>query len=223
MWLGPDKTSPKSVSKRNLAISLDSTLQKRVQVVSSYENADGLILTSCHVAEPHASFFVPPAGYVCRHRTYIQVQRVSLYASDVIVMYLSLRVYEADVVNPGLEKSGRQVAICDQKTFLATRSQAAVVNLATNFSTKGPVWRPQFCARFHVRTNGTVGRPETNDRFPKTKFKISKTFLVIQITLTWVKWHTLTRPPAPSPPPPFEYGSSFYYFFWLFLEHIDHP
>ena len=42
----------------------------------------------------------------------------------------------------GLEKSGRLVAICDQKIFLATRSQAAVVNLATNFSTKGPVWRP---------------------------------------------------------------------------------
>ena len=41
----------------------------------------------------------------------------------------------------GLEKSGRLVAICDQKIFLATRSQAA----ATNFSTKGPVWRPQFC------------------------------------------------------------------------------
>ena len=63
----------------------------------------------------------------------------------------------------GLEKSGRLVAICDQKIFLATRSQAAVVNLATNFSTKGPVWRPQFGARFHVRTNGTVRRPE-NER-----------------------------------------------------------
>ena len=63
----------------------------------------------------------------------------------------------------GLEKSGRLVAICDQKIFLATRSQAAVVNLATDFSTKGPVWRPQFCARFHVRTNSTVRRPE-NER-----------------------------------------------------------
>ena len=38
-----------------------------------------------------------------------------------------------------------------------------MVNLATKFSTKGPVWRPQFCARFHVRTNGTVWRPE-NER-----------------------------------------------------------
>ena len=60
----------------------------------------------------------------------------------------------------GLEKSGCLVAICDQKIFLVTRSRVVVVNLATNFSTKGPVWRPQFCSRFHVRTNGTVWRPE---------------------------------------------------------------
>ena len=100
---------------------------------------------------------------------------------------------------PGLEKSGRLVAICDQKIFLATRSQAAVVNLATNFSTKGPVWRPQFCARFHVRTNGTVRRPENERQVSENEIKISKTFLVIRVTLPW---HTLTRPPAPSPPPP---------------------
>ena len=54
------------------------------------------------------------------------------------------------------------------------------------------------------------GDRKTNDRFPKTKFKISKTFLVIRIALTW---HTLTRPPPhPPPPPPFEYGSSFFFF-----------
>ena len=41
------------------------------------------------------------------------------------------------VSKPGLEKSGRLVAICDQKIFFATRSWAAVVNLATNFSTQG--------------------------------------------------------------------------------------
>ena len=63
----------------------------------------------------------------------------------------------------GLEKSGHLVAICDQKIYFATRSWAAVVNLATNFSTKGPVWPPQFCAQFHVRTNGTLRRSEKNE------------------------------------------------------------
>ena len=86
--------------------------------------------------------------------------------------------------NTGLEKSGRLVAICDQKIFLATRSWAAVVNLATNFSTQGsslatPVLRWVPCA------NKQYWRPEKNDRFPKTKFKILKTFLVIRVTLTW--------------------------------------
>ena len=71
----------------------------------------------------------------------------------------------------GLEKSGRLVAICDQKIFLATRSWAAVVNLATNFSTKVPVWRPQFYAR--LRTNGTVmatGKRTTGFRKRNSKF-----------------------------------------------------
>ena len=72
----------------------------------------------------------------------------------------------------GLEKSGRLVAICDQKIFLATRSWAAVVKLATNFSTKGPVWRPQFCARFHVRTNGTVWRPEKEQQVSENEIQI---------------------------------------------------
>ena len=53
--------------------------------------------------------------------------------------------------HPGLEKPGRLVAICDQKIFLATRSWAAVVNLATKFSTQGsslatPVLRWVPCA-----------------------------------------------------------------------------
>ena len=77
---------------------------------------------------------------------------------------------------PGLEKSGRLVAICDQKIFLVTRSWAAVVNLATNFSTKGPVWRPQFCARFHVRTNGTVWRPEKEQQVSENEIQNVENF-----------------------------------------------
>ena len=55
------------------------------------------------------------------------------------------------VTESGLEKSGRLVAICDQKIFLATKSWAAVVNLATNFSNQGsslatPVLRWVPCA-----------------------------------------------------------------------------
>ena len=82
--------------------------------------------------------------------------------------------------------------------------------LATNFSTKGPVWRPQFWARFHEQT-ALYGDRKTNDRFPKTKFKISKTFLVIRVTFTW---HTLTRSPALSPPPPTPSNTVVPFFFW---------
>ena len=71
-----------------------------------------------------------------------------------------------------------------------------MVNLATNFSTKGPVWRPQFCARFHVRTNGTVWRPENERQVSENEIQnFENLSRLIRVTLTW---HTLTRPPAPS-------------------------
>ena len=90
------------------------------------------------------------------------------------------------------------------------------------FATKKYFWRPDHRLRWSIwrlsfRPRVQFGDPsfalsslceqtvlygdrKTNDRFPKTKFKISKTFLVIRVALTW---HTLTRPPVPpSPPPP---------------------
>ena len=113
---------------------------------------------------------------VCRSPVRLSLVQSLFAVVVVVVVFFCCCCYCYSVYWPGLEKSGRLVAICDQKIFLATRSWAAVVNLATNFSTKGPVSRPQFCARFHVRTNGTVWRPEKNDRFPKTKFKFRKPF-----------------------------------------------
>ena len=114
----------------------------------------------------------------------------------------------------GLEKSGRLVAMCDQKIFLATRSQAAVVNLATNFSTKGPVWRPQFCALFHVRTNGTVRRPENERHVSENEIQNFENLSRYSRNVNLAHSHTPARP-IPPPPPPFEYGSSFlFFFFW---------
>ena len=55
------------------------------------------------------------------------------------------------------------------------------------------------------------GDRKTNDRFPKTKFKISKTFLVIRVTFNLAHSHTPARPIPPPPPSntivPFLFGS----------------
>ena len=115
----------------------------------------------------------------------------------------------------GLEKSGRLVAICDQKIFLATRSQAAVVNLATNFSTKGPVWRPQFCALFHVRRNGTARRPENERQVSENEIQNFENLSRYSRNVNLTHTHTPARPIPP--PPSFEYGSSFFLFFGSFL------
>ena len=71
----------------------------------------------------------------------------------------------------------------------------AVVNLATNFSTKVPVWRPQFYARLRTKRycNGdgerTTGFRKRNSKFENLSRNIN-----------------LARPP----PPPLENGSSFF-------------
>ena len=83
------------------------------------------------------------------------------------------------------------------------------------FATKKYFWRPDHRPRWSIwrltfRPRVQFGDPsfalgsmyeqtvlygdrKTNDRFPKTKFKISKTFLVIRVTLTW-HTHTPARP-----------------------------
>ena len=60
-----------------------------------------------------------------------------------------------------------------------------------------PVLRSVPCA--NKRYCMATGKRTTADRFPKTKFKISETFLGIRVTLIL---HTLARTPAPLPPPP---------------------
>ena len=70
---------------------------------------------------------------------------------------------------------------------------------------------PSFALGSMCKQTVLYGDRKTNDRFPKTKFKISKTFLVIRVTLTW---HTLTRPSAPSPPPPLSNTVVPCFFFW---------
>ena len=114
---------------------------------------------------------------------------------------------------PGLEKSGRLVAICDQKIFLATRSEAAVVNLATNFATKGPVWRPQFCALFHVRTNGTVWRPENERQVSENEIQNFENLSRYSRDVNLAHSHTAARP---NPPPPLRIRE-FLFFFGSFL------
>ena len=104
------------------------------------------------------------------------------------------------LLTAGLEKSGRLVAICDQKIFLATRSYAAVVNLATKFSTKGPVWRPQFCARFRERTNGTVWRPENERQVSENEIQNFENLSRYSRNVNLAHSHTPARPIPPPPP-----------------------
>ena len=76
-----------------------------------------------------------------------------------------------------------------------------MVNLATNFSTKGPVWRPQFCARFRVRTNGAVWRPENERQVSENEIQNFKNLSHYSRNVNLAHSHTPARPIPPPPPP----------------------
>ena len=85
-----------------------------------------------------------------------------------------------------------------------------MVNLATNFSTKGPVWRPQFWAGFRVRTNGTVWRPQNERQVSENEIQNFENLSRYSHNVNLA--HSHARPPHPPPPPsntvvPFFFGS----------------